>query len=140
MKIITIPVQELSDSDYWKCHSLNARQAGQMRGALVRARRDNLNAKISLAKEKDLLIGWAFAYKAPGIRYPFAHFYVRKTHRKNGVGRILMGEMLNNYTKLRVYPHNDQSSIFFCEYRTSLVTSRYSRQMLTNAAKKKYSS
>lgn len=121
MKIETINLVDISNEDYRKCESLNARSGGTMRGQLAYQYRVKCpKTKICLIKEADLLIGWAMSYPETG-NYPTCHFYVRKSYRCRGYGKILMREMLNKNKKLRVCPHNETSGVFFAEFRTSLI-------------------
>ena len=100
-----------------------------------------------MAWSDDRLIGWALLiphgddlswystpYQRKNSKY-VVQFYVRKTCRKKGVGRLLM-DAVNKLDKTpTVIPHDRDSSDFFASYK--VITDRGRRGMLTAAQKRK---
>ncbi len=120
MQIQMVPAPKLGPEDYQRCRSLNAREDGRMQREIT-VNRDSNQHFIYMAKDGDKLLGWALVFRRNWEKEPRGHFYVRKTHRGQGIGKQLMKEVLNSHKKIRVMPHDEKSGIFFCEFRTSLV-------------------
>lgn len=124
MILETIPLRDLSNEDYRRCDSLNARGNGCMRSDLAHCRRHSPTAIVCMAKEGNILLGWALVFPG-GLPQRSAHFYVRKTHRGQGIGKMLMTEVLDSHKKIRVFPHDRTSAKFFKTFRKSVTTNRY---------------
>lgn len=138
MIVKTVKLADLTEDEYRRCHSLNARHYGDMQDALRWRYHKKDNATIHMITgEGGILIAWALVFKSKfsKSRYPVAHFYVRKIYRNKGYGKILMNEALNHNNKLRVFPHNDTSARFFSNYRKHISVPSEMRRRLEDAFK-----
>lgn len=134
MIVETKSLNSLTKTEYRQCYSLNSRWNGTMQETLRLYYGRKYDAKVCLAKEDDILIGWALLY-SDGRRIPNGHFYVRKTHRRRGVGKRLMSEALAVSPKIKVYPHDRRSGIFFAEYRRHIVTNKCDKYYIDEGLK-----
>ena len=113
--MIKIDVTELSYPLFRQLYSLNMRDKGRMRDALVEHR---------LTKGATCYIigdvaAWAIVrmeeYRKEGrvIHRRTADFYVRQSLRKQGLGRILVDAVKKKHPKIVVRQHNEGSKEFF---------------------------
>lgn len=109
--------------------------------------KDSSDAHAVMAWDDGRLLGWAILVphdKETGwysTRYQkkkskfVAQFYVRKTHRNQGIGKRLMRHVNKLDATPTVIPHDDRSAHFFASH--DVVTEACRRGMLTSAKKKK---
>lgn len=146
MKITSKALPDLTKDEYRACHYLNMRGNGMMMYSLM-GNRDNKNARAVMAWEGPSLIGWALLiphgdddnwfstkYQRSKSKY-VTQFYVRKTRRKQGVGGLLMREVIKLDATPTVIPHDTESADFFASYR--IVTEKYRRDLIQEAQHRK---
>lgn len=133
-KIFTQKIAECNTDIYDKLYSLNFREYGVMRKALVNAKKYN-NGLVIYIIEKNIILAWAIVYKHKNdpqkyvknqykIIFPHVfevHFYVRKQYRNMGFGKILYKKAKNickrNNKKMKVMQHDVVSKAFFKSMR-----------------------
>ena len=106
---------DLSGAEAKILRDLSLRENGSMSLYLTRERKwGNSKAFVIMVFDGEKLIGWA--HFIPGTkRSSVCHFYVRKTHRRMGIGTHLMNTALKNSTQARVgvCSHSAESYRFF---------------------------
>lgn len=111
-RIVSKRVPELSDQEFKDCYRLNMRDRGSMRDELNEQRMKRNNRAV-LVYEDDLLVGWSLRFRENwgGDRFKknptSLYIYVRRSYRKQGIGKFLLGRArMGNYTgRVRVFPH-----------------------------------
>lgn len=142
MKITSKALTDLTKDEYRACHYLNMRGNGMMMYSLM-GNRTNEDAHAIMAWEGPNLIGWALLiphddepnwfstrYQKSKSKY-VTQFYVRKTRRNEGVGGLLMREVIKLDSTPTVIPHDATSADFFASY--PIVTERCRRDLIQEA-------
>lgn len=105
MEITQCKVRDLTPEDKRRCGYLSYRSDGDLWYWL----REYPDADVIVVKEDGKILGWA-------VRTPYGEtgYYVRKTHRRQGIGSK-MYYLLNNRRQRSavVKPHNPSSASFF---------------------------
>lgn len=104
LRYIETTTDELTARERAQCRTLNLRERGVIRGWL-----NYTNAKVVLVKdENDLLVGW-------GIRKHNSDsgYYVRQTHRRQGIGTKIYYLLNPEDAKVKVNPWDPTSAAFF---------------------------
>lgn len=111
--VIRKRVTELTSDEYRKCYSLNLREYGFMRPTLRHYKQDCFVYMIF--DDNEVLLAWSIAFKVKIYRYPMSFFYVRQSHRKQGLAMELAQAMFEDYDKFHVEPwgEDDNPSILF---------------------------
>lgn len=114
MRMVAKTVTSLSPAEYRQVYSLNLRHNGTMQLRLREARKEKEPLKVVLAKEGDAIVGWSLIVPSPPgyRRRTEAWFYVRKSHRRRGVGTKLMART-RKLDDVMVVPWDDRSKAFF---------------------------
>lgn len=109
-------VSELSPAELAACKRLTLRD-GLMRGSLdeVRGHPRDRNSRVVLIESEGRLLAWALVYRL-GKEPTEAHFYVRSTHRRRGLGTRLMEEVRRFTRRPQVHPHDVTSQSFFARF------------------------
>lgn len=94
MTFSTLLVRDLPRQTYAQVYSLNLRDGGYCREWLVNARRkQHENSYAVLAQDGPRVLGWALMYQRVYKSRAFSHydlgFYVRRDHRRAGIGGSL---------------------------------------------------
>jgi GNAT superfamily N-acetyltransferase len=111
MQVVVKPASELTEQEVKQCKSLSMRSYGMMSTSLTSRAH---SATVVLVRDGERLIGWCLGWPADPMNPPRAYFYVRKTHRRRGIGTILMNEITKHYGRRPyVYPHDTRSARFF---------------------------
>lgn len=138
--LTTINPEEMTPAQYREASRMTMRQEGNMMYDLrIAYKNDHKYRVIVMARlyqmrdDHGLLVGQALldvsrARVQKQNWNPFGQFYVRKTHRRNGLGTIMMAEMLhfcttNNLGSLRVSRWSDGAREFFDTFDPQLVHS-----------------
>lgn len=117
MDIVFRNVLELTSTEYSACKRLNYRNIGYMYGTFQR----DENQFVSIAKDGNCLLGWALAFKKPNNKLYNVYLYVRKSHRKQGIGTALLNSVRENINEtLVVVPHDEASLSFFNKNKNNL--------------------
>ena len=105
MDIKTCKIYELTTDEKRKCRGLSFRGDGDLQYWLT----DEPNADVVVVSESSKVIGWAV--RTPGDE---TGYYVRKTHRRQGIGSKMF-YVLNNRKRSSavVKPHDENSAAFF---------------------------
>lgn len=94
IKLVTVSVADLTPVEYKMCSDLTLRGEGTMQGALARARaRHDRFTYAIMAWENGDFVGWCLFFKRIPVIEPevySAHFYVRQSHRRRGIGTKLI--------------------------------------------------
>lgn len=121
-KTVVKPVRELTPKEYRKCYSLNLRWGGYMQEELMFARRGQRNraSAVMIFDESERLIAWSLVYeKFEGQMV--AHYYTRRTCRRQGFGDRLMKQVQRIAPKPTVVPGEDiMSQRFFSKHQDNL--------------------
>ncbi|QRI46140.1 acetyltransferase [Streptomyces phage Cursive] len=122
-------VRNLTPEEYRKCRSLNLRWGGYMQEELMFARRgERGDAKAVLITESgtDRLIAWSLLLPKDGQM--IAHYYTRRSCRRQGFGDRLMKSVQKVAPKPIVVPGEDiMSQRFFGKHKENLtITNVYS--------------
>lgn len=94
---------ELTREEKRRCYSLTLRERGSIRKWLPYD-----NAKVVLVKDGDLLVGWGIRKNNSDSGY-----YVRQTHRRQGIGTKIYYLLNQPGDKVRVTPWDEASAGFF---------------------------
>ena len=140
--LVTKSVYDLTPAEFKRCYNLTLREEGRMADVLQYERHkytydgieqpaDEPSAQTVLIQEPKTkkLLGWAlFRPSQPGRggrgkRRPEVMFYVRATHRRRGLGTILMQEALKlgKPHKLSVSSDDKVAKDFFRRFKCSVV-------------------
>ncbi|QJD50904.1 acetyltransferase [Streptomyces phage Bmoc] len=115
-------VAKLTPQEYRKCYSLNLRWGGYMQEELMFARRGQRNkaSAVMIFDENERLIAWSLVYeKSEGQMV--AHYYTRRTCRRQGFGDKLMKQVQRIAPKPTVVPGEDiMSQRFFSKHQDNL--------------------
>lgn len=115
-EIVRTPVKCLTQEEYRQCYRLNMGLEGMMRPSLVESRHDP-NSKDMTYRILDgdgVLLAWSLVFMPYGILTGWdAHFYVRRTHRRQGLGTRLREAVYRDFPDHHVCPHNLASKRFF---------------------------
>lgn len=121
-RTIVKPVAKLTPQEYRKCYSLNLRWGGYMQEELMFARRGQRNkaSAVMIFDEEERLIAWSLVYeKSEGQMV--AHYYTRRTCRRQGFGDKLMKQVQRIAPKPTVVPGEDiMSQRFFSKHQDNL--------------------
>lgn len=128
MNITTKSLLKLTPQEYRKCYSLNYRNNGYMQ-EFLKEHRNNPDAHAIMLNEEELFLGWALLVPVRQVHHEWGvtsytkkmskyslQFYVRKTERRKGYGKILMDEALKIDRRPFVWPHDFASGGFFANY------------------------
>jgi hypothetical protein len=141
VRIVVSPVADLTPAEYRACYRANYRDIGIMRYDLVRARDENEGTAIMLwnddgTKESDML-GWALVhpthYDDAATSYArrrvpnTAQYWVKRQHRRKGLGTKLATVVEQNFGRVRVYPHSEPSGKLFKKKSKAVYSDRASR-------------
>jgi hypothetical protein len=115
-------VTNLTPEEYKACYSLNLRNGGLMRGALVSCRENWSESGFPWADKPTYaamnfnrdgtLAGWVLIFPDEYDNLA-AYFYVRRNQRRKGVGSKLAKHVSKKFGQVRVYPHDKRSNGFF---------------------------
>jgi len=111
MLIYRAQVQDLSAHEYKALASLNMRGDGTMLGRLRQCRRGELKGRVVVAEDRRMVLGWALVFW-PGLR-PRAAFYVRASHRRQGIGTRIAKEVEHWYGPVDVWSWREEAALFF---------------------------
>lgn len=110
--------KDLTKEERFKCQSLSLRSEGEMCQMLAYAlRREYWLSKVLMLMQDQKLLAWAHVFSFED-ELPSAHFYVRRTHRRQGLATMLMQTLLNDLCikTVGVYAWDDRSHAFFDKY------------------------
>lgn len=107
MRLVTKRVSELTPAEYKQCASLNMREGGAMQ-RMLSSQRAQRRGTVHMCTENGMLLGWVLEFML-GTE-PTAYFYVRRTHRRRGIGTKLCSKIPADTT---VYPWDGASTAFF---------------------------
>lgn len=106
----TKKVRNLTPEEYKACYSLNMRCQGLMRRKLKAFMHGDNQAYASLHYNADgVLIGWALTFRDQYGNLS-TYFYVRKNHRRKGIGKLLMTHVNKKFGQVRVYPWGESAN------------------------------
>lgn len=109
-------VSELSPAELAACKRLTLKD-GLMRGSLniARGHRQDRSSRVVLIESEGRLLAWALVYRV--AKEPTeAHFYVRSSERRRGLGTRLMQEVRRCTRRPQVHPHDSTSQSFFARF------------------------
>lgn len=152
MRILTTTVGEMTAKEYKTCSNLTMRDHGMMMYSLRDVRRNCPDSIALLVLEGNDIVGWALliptkydtddwnskVYLTPYARKTakyYVQFYIKTTHRRQGIGRVLMDEVLFYSPRPFVFPWSDESAALFADY--PVLVESYRRRYLAEARRKK---
>jgi len=98
LKIRKVAPQNLTEDEVKKCKSLSLRSKGEMSKSLTQLIKDDSHKGMCyLIKNNKKLIAWALVYFHKENDKTYAHFYVRKSERRNGFGKKLAKKVKKDY-------------------------------------------
>lgn len=117
MRIETKSVPDLTEAEFKECCRLSLREKGEMaEQARFYRRRPKDYSRVWLVRDDDdRLIAWSmiFKYRKDAANWTF-HVYVRRTERKKGIGKMLLGRARKGRkTPLRVFPHTKAATALY---------------------------
>lgn len=128
-KTVVKLVRSLTPDEYSRCRSLNLRWGGYMQEELGFARkgqRGSAKAVMIVESDTDRLIAWSLLL--PKDEQTIAHYYTRRSCRRQGYGDRLMKKVQTLAPKPIVVPGEDiMSQRFFGKHKENLtITNVYS--------------
>jgi L-amino acid N-acyltransferase YncA len=121
VRVIAKHIGEVEQGIYKQLYSLNFRGNGMMRKTLVASKQNNAGY-VAYIIEDEFVLAWAILSKHFNGKYVLispntynAHFYVRKSHRRMGLGRVLYKAIkkISKNKKLKLIKHDEVSKQFF---------------------------
>ena len=152
MRILTTTVGEMTAKEYKTCSNLTMRENGMMMYSLRDVRRNCPDSIALLVLEADVIVGWALliptsynpddwmsrVYLTPYAKRTakyYVQLYIKTGHRRNGIARALMDEVLFYSPRPYVFPWSDSSAALFADY--PVLVENYRRRYLNEARRKK---
>lgn len=140
MNVIVKPVEDLTQTEYRACYLANYGFNGYMREELTWCRKTPIarpGIAIMLwdgpADTPVSLKGWALLtpvrtwglvgatrYTKSKAKYT-VQFWVKQQYRKQGYGKLLMGEVKKLDDRPHVFPHDDASAELFSSYQVTIM-------------------
>lgn len=106
MDIQIYKIEDIPAALYKQCYSLNMRQGGQMRRLLSDK---DFGSYAYIGLEENKVLAWAIVKQNLKV-----HIYVRRSHRRRGLGTQLMNSIKSVYgNKLWHYKWNSAARSFF---------------------------
>lgn len=118
MRILNIAVKDLDPVLYKKLHNLNFRREGLMQSTLSSTRNSSFyHGYAHIYKPRNTVLGWALSYYTNNQNLISTYIYVRRTHRRQGIGSTLLDAaksyIRKNQATMCVYPFDDLSTAFY---------------------------